>query len=792
MNKNLKRVAVVIITLILVYIGLRIYLNHLLKSVLIEQVVEFADKNYQLKLGNITIGWWAYNAHISGIKVSKTATSEQNTDRFYFTAEASHIKLRGLYLFELLFYQRLELNRLEITDPKINIIYNDTLPPPLKTDSSFIALKYKLSRIELNNANITIVTSSGANINFSSKRMAYIFKQKELLLDHLKFDGRKNNLGELELKCDLNKASLKGFDLNALFNESTFSYQAFDMDSIYVNLMANRALSSDIYADSILSAKPITKSPLHISPIKIKNIQFEFNSLSSSIKASAGNFNYGEQQLELEQIIMAIRQKHLIEVNVDELTIKGFNADEMIQNKHTSIGKIVITKPQIKMNLNHQEDFQLLQKKQHNTLALKIDSILDFEIKKGSLTLQHHTQKNLKLSINAIDFKAQSFNPNYSENTIDSRLVRNLKLQIGATELNLPTNLYHLSIAGLIYNLSNEGLTMNTISVIPNYDKNKFHAVVKKQIAMINLDLKTLSAKGINVNDLINNNRFWCNEINVQKLHVNFYKDKNIPLLESDYKKFPQELLRELNYPILIKNLTIKDGVIVSEILNVGAKSIAQLKVDQVNANFTHIDNQLYKGNQLDVYFEGRLAGAGLLKATARLDMYASNYNHTVHAELGTMPFNYMNNFMQDFAGVEINTGVLDKAVIDIKGNNKKLNCKLDLSYHDLNMDILKNQDKHNKSYRNVASLLANALIYNHNPERGKPLRTSVVTQEYISNKFIVGNWIAVSLKAMLLTTAPKAASALQIDNYKEQEGKTDTIKAPNLLNRIIGRKKVN
>jgi hypothetical protein len=328
------------------------------------------------------------------------------------------------------------------------------------------------------------------------------------------------------------------------------------------------------------------------------------------------------------------------------------------------------------------------------------------------------------------------------------------------------------------------------VRIASNYSRKQFPKAVKKQIAMVTLDLKKIGATEINVNKLLNINAFACDEISAHEAIVSFYKDKNVALLESDYKKFPQELIHEIDYPIFINEIKFYKSTIINEILNPGASNIAVIKIDNVEANLQHIENKKYKGNVMKVFFKGRIAGAGLLSANANLDMFAPDFKHTVHAEIGKMPFKYLNDFMFDFAGVEINKGTLDKAVLDIKGNHKKLQCKLDLSYHDLSMDILRNRNRKNKKYRNIASILANSIIYNSNPEPGRALRSSVVDQNYIANKFIVGNWINVSLKAMLLTTSPSAANALQIINSNNENDSMALVNRPKWLKRFIERKK--
>ncbi len=49
LNKQLKRVTIAFFALVMIYAGLRIYLNYILKRVVIEQVEQFANKNFKLE-----------------------------------------------------------------------------------------------------------------------------------------------------------------------------------------------------------------------------------------------------------------------------------------------------------------------------------------------------------------------------------------------------------------------------------------------------------------------------------------------------------------------------------------------------------------------------------------------------------------------------------------------------------------------------------------------------------------------------------------------------------------------
>jgi hypothetical protein len=790
LNKYLKRITMVFFTLVVVYVGLRIYLNYIFKQVVIEQVEQFADKNYKLELDKIDIGWWAYNANIIGLKLSKIKNKKSEDDKFHFTISAIQVNLKGLYLFDLLFNQKLDLRKLEIKDPNISIYYNDTLVKASKVDSSFNFIKFKLSKIELRNVNINLVKSSGEITKLKGQLIDYSFKNELLQLKKINFDSKNSSYQNFDFTVYLNDALLKGFDLNILINASDFSYEACNFDTLRMNLIEQHDQIAVQEKGNSTTKKSDRKSTVRINPIVINHLYFSSYMKYDTIIASAHHFNYNNHDFSVENIKLKFRQQHDIEAQMEKLAIKGFDVDDFIEKKHGKVMNLKIIKPSMQIDLMIQKNYAQNHIKSNESIGYRIDKIETFEIEGGNLSLKNHQQKNLKIDVNSIQLVAKNINPNSFENGHYHKLLSQLTFSTGRAFINFPSNLYHLQLNSIKYNLNTATLTTQDLSIYQNGKKKEFHAKVKKQIAMINLDLKTLLVSGLNLNNLLRENKFSCREINATKLRVTFYKDKNIPLLASDYKKFPQELFRDIAYPMAINKIKINDATLVSEILNPGASNVAKISVTKVQAELNHIDNQLYVGNQMHVNFEGKIADAGLLKATAMIDMYASDFKHTVHADIGRMPFNYLNDFMIDFASVEINKGILDKAVIDITGNNKNLHCKLDLSYHDLNMDILKNPNKKNKRYRNVASILANSIIYNHNPEPGKPLRKADVKQDYISNKFVVGNWINISLKAMLITTAPAAANALQMNNSVEITDSTQSVKSANWLKRFIQRKR--
>jgi hypothetical protein len=759
----------------------------MLKSLVIAQVEQIASKNYRLELGKIEIGWWALNAHFYDVKFSKVKNSLSSDEQFFFILKASHIKIKGIQLYNLLFNHQIEIKKLSVFEPIIQLNYNDTIVPKLNTDGNLQQFNFKISDIELKNAKIKIIRSSGSVFNLKSKRLTYKIKQSEIFLEKVNMDARKKNERKIDITFNISAATLQGINLNGILNGNAIHYKACHVDSMKINWFWSEKHISKSKNKNDTIVKDNKVAEFIINPIYIKHIHFLHYGKNGTTETLADDLKYKLEQLQLNNFAFTINQQSILKGKIDGVNVLGFNVSSFIETHHGYLKEVSLINPSINLNYKSQKATNADLQKEDEFL---LDSILHFNIKNGSFSFKNDNQKNLKFELNAIGLIAKNVHPQYWQNKYSDKLFTDISLHVGASYLNLPNNRYHFNIQSASYNLRQEMITVNGFGVSSNYKKNTFHSIVKKQIAMLDLKLKKLSASAFNLIDLIRHERFICNSIYANQLVASFYKDKNIPLLESDYKKFPQELIHDLKFPFEIKSVHIAQSELISELLNPGSKNIARISVNNVKANFYNINNKKYSGNQLKVDFEGKIANSGLLQANANLDMYSSEFNHSLHAQIGTMPFNQLNEFMFDFAGVEIKNGILNKAVFDIIGNRKKMTCAMELSYHDLNMVILRNQNKKHKRYRNIASILANVFIYNHNPEPGKPLRKALIEHEIETNRFIINNWITASLKAMLVTTAPTAASALQLENLHGQNPKQFIYKKPNILSRFIEKKR--
>jgi hypothetical protein len=791
MNKTLQRILIVFISIMPIYVLLSIYTDYLIKDLITKQAKELSSKNYQLETGNIKTGLWNFRAEIEDLKISRLKPLRAEDSRYYYTITASSVKLQNLHLFDLLFSKNLQLQKLIIQQPHITLHYNDTISKVKSNDSTLYQLYYKLNEVVLNNANIEVHKSSGEKLLLNLHHLSYDIKDLHLYIDTISIKGINCTRLHFDYSTQVQQASLKGFNLNTLLNYMQFSYSSFSANSLKLRIQAH-SLNKAYAAQKPYMLNGIkTVSGKQMNHLTIKNIDISYRSRNDVADIKAHQFYYAGKQVKLQQIFLKLKQKHLTEYKITSISIEGLDANQLIDQKHTSIKKIIINQPVITSILGVNAAYKKPEKNSQDHIGYSIDSVTQLLINKGNVKLSENKIPNKYISIHDINFSLKHFDPQYFYNFSEIPPPKEIEASTGGVDVNFKGNIYHLKIKHTAYHSNEKILHLDSLKIQSNYDKKTFYSKVKKQVARIDLSVKKLSLTDFDISKLLSSSKLTANELQAQQVQVNFYKNKQIPLGANEYKKFPQELIQDISYPFHIKKVTLKDSYLRSETLNQAGHRAAEITIDQMQATFAPVDNSKYKGNVMKAMLQGRLANSGKMVVEASFDMYALDFKHQLHAEIRSMPFQKLNDFMFDFASIEISSGNLNKAIIDIIGNNKKLHCDLNITYNNLSMNLIKNQNKQHKRYRNIASALANTVIYKNNPEPDKKIRLSTTMHQYESNKFIVGNWLTGSFKALLITTVPKAAQALNIIGVQAPNDSLPPGKTPKWLQRFLKKRKL-
>jgi hypothetical protein len=757
----LKRIKVIVFSFVVISVlllGAQIYINRILKKVIYEQISSFSKNNYQLKIEKINLRIISFSVSIQGIDL-KHIPSNKDSIIPYANIKSSFIKLKRLNLFKLIFNQTLKLGEIELDNPKIDLFYNSRFTDTISTKTVLNLFTLQIQKLNLNKVQIHIYNLKKSQTFIKAENLNYNIRKLKLKIYNLEL--KQTTTDSSNLYFGINEGTVDGFYLNELLNKRTLNYSKIMFDKISLNISKNKTTVAQLN-EKTEKIKAISQNRFFqsIKPVKINQIRFSMNNDAKNIAFQGNTIIYENRNFSMERFKLDIFQNFTTQIVSKELIIKGMDADSINNGYNIAVNSLELLEPKIKLTIQKKVDDKKMDASILSLFSIKRVSVL--ALNNGVIDISSKENNYMKGFAKNINVRAKNVITGDGLLFFDDATFK-------ATDmiLNMPNNLYNFRAAQIDYKQKTSNALITNFKLIPNYNKASFGKKIGKQVARVSLSIPQISIQNFNILDIINRQTFNCEKLSFNNLTAEFYKDKNIPLLATDYRKFPQELLRELSFGIKINTLEVLNGLIKVEILSNNADNSGTIVLDQINMLFKGVDNTA-TADKIQLTFAGRLAKIGLIQAKVWMPINNSLCQHTAHIEIGKMPFNYINKLINDVVHVNISKGQLDHAIIDLNGNKEWMNCKLSLKYHDLEMKILADEStSQNKNKLNLANKLANAIIINSNPMPGKSLRIAETRTRIQKNKFIINNWLFAAANSLLLTTAPSIINLLKRDLKK-------------------------
>lgn len=757
MKRWIKISLIVFTIIIVVLVGLRIYVFVALKQVLFDQVNTISKSNYSLKIRDIKIDILAFNARIEGFEL-KHNNANNSKESLYANISAKTIRFRGLSLFQLLFNKSIKLNNLELISPEIEI-YLDSISNASKPSLENL-FTLKIKRLKLLNVNIKVF--NGIDNVSALKADAIVYEINKLQISLKELNLMNTKPGQIA-SIQLNKAQIDGFNLNTLLNERYFKYTSASLGFLKLGILNSGKAEKVEISSSSLHKQGQSNFFIRFKPLNIDQFQLTYTKGKQKLSIKTKEFEYKNSNFILKSISGNFSGAQNISLSSKSIKITGFDADSIASGYAVNINQIALIQPKIKAEF--ESDSKLIKDNESFDSSLTdlfyIKKIKSLIINQGDIET-FSKNNSWRTVINNIYLQASNISPPHKRNT--KLYFENLALKFGQINMNTASNLYRISASSLSYSQQTGNFRISSFTVTPNYNKQTFPSKIGKQIAMLTLNMSQIDGKQFDVLKIISLNLFKCSEIIIKQSEASFYKDKNIPLKSTDYRPFPQELLRNASLKITIGKLMVKQSNIHIEIKSPGNQTTGNFEIDQFNLSIENIDNtNLSPNNYAILNFSGRLAKSGIMNAEARLNINDKNNSYTAQVSIGKMPFNKLNSMIQTGIPVEISNGQIEKANILLSGSSLIAKSRLELTYNNLSMKFLTGDNAIGNDYvSNMGSKLANYILINDNPSPGKKLRISEESIKPLRNKFIVNHWMAATTQAMISTVMPKAANYLK------------------------------
>jgi len=265
-------------------------------------------------------------------------------------------------------------------------------------------------------------------------------------------------------------------------------------------------------------------------------------------------------------------------------------------------------------------------------------------------------------------------------------------------------------------------LEINGLEMVPRYKKGMFAR--KRGYRSTRLHLKTgrVLFNKVDFKDLFKNRRFHCGRLLIENPSLEIYRDKNVPKRRKpEIRKFPQQQLREAKFQLFLEHLGVTGGNLIytertQDKNRAGTVFFHDIRVDMTNV--TNYPEKLEAGVPLELNASLAVIGKGLLTVSIKLPLADKRNRFDFSGTLGPMNMKLFNTMLIPAANARIDRGRLDRLDFSASGNSWDIEGEMRFRYRNLKISLLKRTGSQKK--RKFRSFLANMVIYESNPRRGK------------------------------------------------------------------------
>ncbi len=343
------------------------------------------------------------------------------------------------------------------------------------------------------------------------------------------------------------------------------------------------------------------------------------------------------------------------------------------------------------------------------------------------------------LSIKNVKFNASDIDSIYDGTNI-MRLFGGSKWTLGADGFSLLTkdNLYKIVVAPLIADAAKGTINIKQIDVLPMLSQQAFVRSLKKQKDYFSFAFKNIILTGADVKAMITDNRIIVANASLEPV-LKIFNDRTVPPDEgSKVGKYPHQLLQQLDMPVYIKKLNIKNGLISYKERGAISRQVGDVFFTAVNASVTNITNMpdfIKQNKWMQVEVTSKFLNKSLLASEWRLPLTALNQQFSITGSLASIDGRALNPVIEPLGMGSVNKGNISSLKFNITGDDYKSNGGAVLLYNNLKIKLLKPGADSSVKNKTVTSFFANIIIKDNNPSSTGKIRTGSTAFTRVQSK---------------------------------------------------------
>ena len=413
--------------------------------------------------------------------------------------------------------------------------------------------------------------------------------------------------------------------------------------------------------------------------------------------------------------------RRLYHFKIKKLKLSGIHIINLLFDNEIEINELILSNPDIKIydhpETNKKEDpkakFTLYSLFAPKYSSLELGSV---NVTEGTLQIIVPAEDSLlKIYVNGFGTEISDIRVDSTNNKSDQKLfmAEAMELKIDSINFAVDKGKNDLQINKLIFNSKDEILKLNNLQLKPKAGKFEYAQQFGHEKDRVNLTIAEITGHNFSLIEFLQSGILNIQKLMLKNMDMYVFRDKRLELGDQ-YKKLPQELLRELGFKIKIDTLELNANKITYEEYHNsdgGSGIIYFTDIGGTISNITNIEKDSLS-NQMKINAYAYLYGKSRLDADFTFHIFDKDNVFYYSGYLDKIDATTFNQMSVPVAGVKIESATINKMEFHASANSNISTGTMKLYYENLEIKI---EDQGLKSF------IANVLVLkNSNPQNGE------------------------------------------------------------------------
>jgi hypothetical protein len=291
--------------------------------------------------------------------------------------------------------------------------------------------------------------------------------------------------------------------------------------------------------------------------------------------------------------------------------------------------------------------------------------------------------------------------------------------------------IYQLKCRRLIANYNDSIIQLEGLSMNPLIPKKQFSKQLGFQTDCFNVEVPTMQFNSIDIKTLIESGNIICKTIQIEKLKLNAYRDKNVQRREHVYESL-QQLIGKLPVIIRLDDIQIANADIIYEELAINADKPGRVSFNNLNAVI-----DLGK-DDLGLNADGKVMGFANLHCRMIFPLKVKETYFRANGRMGTIDFDKFNVITESNANLTLKSGKIDSLNFNFIADHNYAHGTLNMYYNNLKIEVRSKPENPRAPVNALFSFLANNfIIKGSNPEPDGKIRVGTISYARNPQRFI-------------------------------------------------------